>query len=479
MGVGWLLQGLVFLLVLQNHHTIGTSSHDGCTLSKDLSPAMTAILCAVERSIWAVSISSPAVSNSGCLLGSNRCNSVLAIPTMEQVPPSPPAKAAKNKMYQELAMKAEKVVPRTWWRAGFSSDLLLLSHNDSELPRKLFDSSRAGNKNGGSSGKCSSMEEAVVQSFLGLWGRSAHPLGGQVDGAGVWWPDKVEGSKLVLSALEHFYASAGGIWTGCFKLERSAPCRGALAGDRVRTVWQVRLADFVALQSAYLRLYTQSFGAKYMQQLTQHIPQAFSPSFEVHSKQRWRHLAQSLEPVYTSLRNWMFTETATLIDFGPYIPLVAFPEARETIISQYQRRVLIDVGANGFFASPKPHFSASIPAVYSERYNISFLQIYAEVATGSATDMLQLIPQLVTEKDFVVLKFDVDPNRFAYGPTMEWGFLFSIMQSPAIAQLVDEVYIELHFHFPSLYWEHYHSNWEALDCIRYLRDKGAIVHAWP
>ena len=42
--------------------------------------------------------------------------------------------------------------------------------------------------------------------------------------------------------------------------------------------------------------------------------------------------------------------------------------------------------------------------------------------------------------------------RFAYGPTMEWGFLFSIMQSPAIAQLVDEVYIELHFHFPSLYW---------------------------
>ena len=37
------------------------------------------------------------------------CNSVLAIPTMEQVPPSPPAKAAKNKMYQELAMKAEKV----------------------------------------------------------------------------------------------------------------------------------------------------------------------------------------------------------------------------------------------------------------------------------------------------------------------------------------------------------------------------------
>jgi hypothetical protein len=62
---------------------------------------------------------------------------------------------------------------------------------------------------------------------------------------------------------------------------------------------------------------------------------------------------------------------------------------------------------------------------------------------------------------------------------MEWGFLFSIMQNPAIAQLIDEVYIELHFNFPSLFWEHYHSNWEALDCMRYLRSQGAIVHAWP
>ena len=69
--------------------------------------------------------------------------------------------------------------------------------------------------------------------------------------------------------------------------------------------------------------------------------------------------------------------------------------------------------------------------------------------------------------------------RFAYGPTMEWGFLFSIMQNPHIAELVDEVYIELHFHFPSLYWMHYHSNWEALDALRYLRAKGVIVHSWP
>ena len=163
-------------------------------------------------------------------------------------------------------------------------------------------------------------------------------------------------------------------------------------------------------------------------------------------------------------------------------------------------RVLIDVGANGFFASPKylldsyapyqpfthaimiepePHFSATVPSGYSERYNITFLPIYAEVATGSKTDMIKLLPTLVTKDDFVVLKFDVDPNRYAQGPTMEWGFMFSIMQNPDIAALVDELYIELHFHFPSLYWYHYHSQWEALDALRYLRSKGAIVHPWP
>ncbi|RYH32209.1 hypothetical protein EON65_01145 [archaeon] len=70
-------------------------------------------------------------------------------------------------------------------------------------------------------------------------------------------------------------------------------------------------------------------------------------------------------------------------------------------------------------------------------------------------------------------------RRYAYGPTMEWGFLFSTLQTPDIAGLVDELYIELHFNFPSLYWKHYHSNWEALDAFRYLRQEGAVVHSWP
>jgi hypothetical protein len=150
-------------------------------------------------------------------------------------------------------------------------------------------------------------------------------------------------------------------------------------------------------------LYTDSFGKLYNQQLDHFIPQAFAPDFPVYTKSQWKSYAKKLEPIYTSVRNLMFHEAAILIDFGPYIPLVSFSSVRKQVRSQYKKRVLIDVGANGFFASPKylldsysiylpftdaimiepePHFSASVPKAYSTRYNISYLPIYAEVNTG-------------------------------------------------------------------------------------------------
>ena len=207
-----------------------------------------------------------------------------------------------------------------------------------------------------------------------------------------------------------------------------------------------------------------------------------------------------LEPVYSNLRNWMYVESNNLIDFGPYRPLVAIPQVNKQLREKGATRVLIDVGANGFYASPKylidsyapylpfhkailiepePHFSESIPASYSARYNITNLKIYAEVNTQQPSDIITMLPSLVGKDDYVVLKFDVDPNKFAYGATMEWGFLFDLMNHPEVSSLIDELYIELHFHYPALYWDHYHSNWEALDAIRYLRRQGMVVHAWP
>lgn len=240
-------------------------------------------------------------------------------------------------------------------------------------------------------------------------------------------------------------------------------------GDRPMTSWGLRTFDFIALQNAYLQLYIDSFGQMYNQQLQSYLPFAFHPDFTVHAKQRWSHLTRMLEPVYTSVRNWMYTESFNLIDFGPYFPLVAFPEVRQTLLREaaiqdgrVRRRVLIDVGANGFFASPKylldsyapflpfthaimvepePHFSASVPRVYSERYNISHQQIYAEVATGSDTDMLKLLPTLVTKDDFVVLKFDVDPNRYTPRSLfclLQLYFTWSIRLCVAIDLLKDQ-----------------------------------------
>lgn len=284
--------------------------------------------------------------------------------------------------------------------------------------------------------------------------------------------------------------------------------RGLLHGDSDTaglspvTVWGVRCADFIALQAAYMKLYIESFGAVYSEQLNKYIPVTFTPDFPILSSVTlpWKEYAGSLEPVYSSMRNWMFTEASNLIDFGPYRTLLSFPQVRQQLQQSRCRRVLIDVGANGFYASPKylldsyafhipftdaimiepePHFSAEVPPSYSSKYNITHLQIYAEVNTGSETDMIKLLPRLVKKEDFVVLKFDVDPNRYAQGPTMEWGFLFSLMMFPEVVELIDELYIELHFHFPALYWKHLHSNWEALDAIRYLRAQGVIVHSWP
>lgn len=587
---------IVFLILLLNtsESISKRQSQSKCEFNDDLNPAIATILCAVEQEVWYINKNSSALLRVGCLLGGkNRCETTRVVPLREDVPISKAPPAAKNKQYQALAMKAEELVPATWWRQGFDNAHLLLSKDEIDLPRKQFDTSLhlnnkklknlhqcvtrqqfirrsfsfeesrndAATSEEPSSSKCTAMKETVVKRFYDMWAKGGALFGGEMkvgsSGNKFWAPSEIDDGKLLVAALEvleHFYSNYGGVWTGCFKLEKSASCRGALSaaalvssahilydiaakhkdltesafiagyllaslgrgllhgdssstGNKPSTQWNLRLIDFIALQQAFFKLYIDSYGSIYTQQLNKHLPIAFAPSFKVKSKQEWRHLAESVgsggsfEPIYTSLRNWMFHESSNLIDFGPYRPLISFQEVRQMIKHRPGgRRVLIDVGANGFFASPKylldsyipympfthlimiepePHFSATVPKSYFEKYNITFLQIYAEVNTGSATDIIKLLPTLVTKQDFVVLKFDVDPNRYAQGPTMEWGFLFDLMHNEATAMLVDETYIELHFSFPKLFWYHYHSNWEALDALRYLRSKGCVIHAWP
>lgn len=228
---------------------------------RDISDPIASILCAVEMKRWSISVSSLAINNLGCLLGGKRCDSVMLVPLEEQVSKSPPPPKSKSEEYQKLATIAEQIVPKTWWRDGFANDLLLLSHNDSELPRKQFDVKQLSNKklknmlqcvtkqqfirksfkftiaDAEMGSGCTSMTQPVVKSFLEMWKKDIATFGGEwkvdsPDSPAVWYP--MTSGKLLLAALDvldHFFQNYGGIWTGCMKLEKSSDCRGALAGQ--------------------------------------------------------------------------------------------------------------------------------------------------------------------------------------------------------------------------------------------------------
>ena len=123
---------LLVLVVVSSEADYVPQSCDFQSVSKPVK----AILCSVESGIWKIPKTANALTNAGCLLGGNRCDGVMHVPTESEVPKSPPPPDALNKDYQRLATIAEKVVPVVWWREGFDNDMLLLSHNDSELPRK-------------------------------------------------------------------------------------------------------------------------------------------------------------------------------------------------------------------------------------------------------------------------------------------------------------------------------------------------------
>jgi hypothetical protein len=261
------------------------------------------------------------------------------------------------------------------------------------------------------------------------------------------------------------------------------------------TQYQVKRLDFVGLQSAYLQLYASSFGVVYAKFTQELIPMAFLPAFDtpVSPKPKVRKYADKVEPLHVSLR-WPHAAIGALIDFGPYVPLVAFPEVREMYAKK--RRFLFETGCNGFSSSPQylidsyaafmpftdvllfepnPKAEMHVPQAYEKRYNFTTMPIYLEVFTGTQYDIIRIIRETVTKEDYVVLKFDVDVNDQVVG--LEWPFVYSFVESGA-SELVDELYIEFFFHSNFWRWA-FHHNWEAFDMLRYLREHGVVVHHWP
>jgi hypothetical protein len=230
----------------------------------DISQPIASILCAVEKEIWTIPTDTIKFKNMDCLIGKGRCNEVMKVPKESEVPTSPPPPNAKNPQYQELALKAEAVVPKTWWRAGFADDKLLLSKSNDDLPKKLFDIGTISNKKlkniyqcvtrqhfmrksydfennphqDSTEVTCTAMDNHVVKDFFQLWQQYKGTLDGsftpsQDKSFQIWTPNLSENGKFVMKAtevLEHFFTNYGGIWTGCFAYEKFPECRGALAG---------------------------------------------------------------------------------------------------------------------------------------------------------------------------------------------------------------------------------------------------------
>ena len=160
------------------------------------------------------------------------------------------------------------------------------------------------------------------------------------------------------------------------------------------------------------------------------------------------------------------------------------------------RRVLVDVGANEWLGSPKAlieHYAAA-DAPFHEAHlfdprlpdkpfatpltTVHHHPMAVAVGTRDGRDVLAWLEQNVKVHDYVALKFDVDDD-FSEGPTMEWGFLADLLASGTL-ELVDELFIELHFFSPGIRWLHTaHSMQQAFDVLRQLRSCGLAVHAWP
>ena len=114
-----------------------------------------------------------------------------------------------------------------------------------------------------------------------------------------------------------------------------------------------------------------------------------------------------MEPILPSGRNFDYREFGWLISFNPYRPLASFESVRNR---SYRKKTIVDVGANGFTASPKQlvdnyaalgmHFDElimfepdidgmeKIPDIYRQTMNITFYKQYVELFTRNVKNDL-------------------------------------------------------------------------------------------
>ncbi len=112
---------LLTLLVCSIYITNAISSDLDCS-TYDTHKLVGSILCLVESKKWTFHPSSRITEGWGCLIGQGRCNTKMVLPQKGDVPPSPAPPPAKIKEYHRLAMKAEALVPKAWYRDGYAHE---------------------------------------------------------------------------------------------------------------------------------------------------------------------------------------------------------------------------------------------------------------------------------------------------------------------------------------------------------------------
>lgn len=202
-----------------------------------------------------------------------------------------------------------------------------------------------------------------------------------------------------------------------------------------------------------------------------------------------------LEPLEPHLRNLIYVELGRpgLVNFVPYRIVPTLPQFNS---NSFARKVLVDVGTNVYLGSgatlirmyepfirfDEVHFfepkKLNISEHHRRKYNITDYNVVTEVCSGHRLrDIALWLKENFDEEDFVVLKYDLDNG--VVGPTIEWSFIHCLIRTGAI-EVVDELYLELHFWFPEIRWQHqFHTMQQAFDLIRMLRELNVPVHAWP
>ncbi|KAL1524952.1 hypothetical protein AB1Y20_019828 [Prymnesium parvum] len=120
---------------------------------------------------------------------------------------------------------------------------------------------------------------------------------------------------------------------------------------------------------------------------------------------------------------------------------------------------------------------SDVPA--SVRGKLHFYNVPVDKEPSSSPgSFIQLLKTTATAQDFVAIKLDIDH------PEIEQSIIEQIMSDPVVANLVDEVFIEIHFYFDGIdfgwgaHASQQHSVDDALSIMHRLRQLGIRAHFW-